>query len=181
MPRIKLDGFPDFSKIIDPGWLVADYGGGTNPNDFSSVVVDILQTNALELGKKVILADCQNLRGKVADKQFDFVIASHVAEHVDNPIAFCRELIRTAKRGYIETPSPIYESFFEWSEHKWVVSIRGDAICFQTKTRESCPGMAIMNAFGGTTSPFEHIRSRHEPLLRTRFLWEDEFKWMIEG
>ena len=34
------------------------------------------------------------------------MIASHIAEHVDDPDAFCRELARASKAGYIETPSP---------------------------------------------------------------------------
>lgn len=180
MPRIPLQGFPDLSKIIEPGWLVGDYGGGTNPHDLSHVVVDPYPTNAKERGKEVIVADCQNLHGIIPDKHFDFVIASHVVEHVQNPISFCRELMRTAKAGYIETPSPMYETFFEWSEHLWSVSVRSDAICFSAKTPENCPGHMIFTAFGGN-KPYEHLRSRHEPLLRTRLLWENDFQWIVEG
>lgn len=180
MPRIECHDFPDLKKIIRPGWRVADYGGGTNPAECCQTVVDIAPTNAASLGKEVRIGDCQNLKEIVADKEFDFVIASHVAEHVENPIAFCRELIRTARAGYVETPAPLYEVFFEWYEHKWIVDIRGDALCFRQKTKETCPGRAIFDALGGTTA-YEHLRSRHEPLFRTRLLWVDDFKWMVEG
>lgn len=40
------------------------------------------------------------------DKEFDFVYCSHVLEHVVDPIRACRELMRVARRGYIETPTP---------------------------------------------------------------------------
>jgi hypothetical protein len=180
MPRIPLHDFPNLASIIQPGWVVVDYGGGTNPSEFSHVVVDIAPTNAAAAGKKVIVADCQSLRGVIADKQFDFVIASHVAEHVENPIAFCRELVRTAKMGYIETPAPIYEAFFEWSEHKWMVETRGDALCFRAKTPENCPGRLMYDALGNR-GLLEPLRRQHEPLLRTRFLWQDDFRWIVEG
>lgn len=185
MPRLHLDGFPDFSKILQPSWKIADYGGGTNPNPAAQVVVDINPggwkgQDARELGLEVRTADVQNLRGVVKDKEFDFVIASHVAEHVENPIAFCKEMMRTAKAGYIETPAPTYELFFEWIEHRWVVGTMGDALCFREKSQDVLPGRMIFDAFGGT-APFEHLRTKHEPLLRTRFLWKDDFKWIIEG
>lgn len=40
---------------------------------------------------------------------FDFVYASHVLEHVDDPMGACREMMRVGKAGYIETPSPFLE------------------------------------------------------------------------
>jgi hypothetical protein len=178
MPRVPLIGFPDLSKIIQPGWIVGDYGGGTNPSEFSNIVIDPYPTNAAERGKKVIVADCQNLKGIISDKYFDFVIASHVAEHLQNPIAFCRELMRTAKRGYIETPSITYELLFEWSEHIWLVTTRGDTLCFQAKSPENCEGHFVLFPLGGS---YEPLRYKHEPLLRTRFLWEHDFHWIVEG
>jgi len=190
MPRIDCPDFPDLGAIIQPGWRVADYGGGTNPYPKAHVVIDndpggwvdrcTDGKDAREFDLEVRTADVQALQGVVADKEFDFVIASHVAEHVDNPIAFCREMIRTAKRGYIETPSPIYEAFFTWASHKWMVEVRNDALCFREKNATNCPGYMLFNAFGGT-GPFEHLRARHEPSLRTIFLWEGDFKWVIEN
>jgi SAM-dependent methyltransferase len=44
-----------------------------------------------------------------AAASFDFVYASHVLEHVEDPTAACREIMRVGKAGYIETPSPFLE------------------------------------------------------------------------
>ena len=108
------------------------------------------------------------------------MIASHVAEHVPNPIAFCRELLRTARAGYVETPAPVYEFFFEWSEHLWLVETRGEALCFRAKTPDNCPG-AVVNHNLAWGASYEHLRALHEPKLRTRFLWEGDFRWVVEG
>jgi SAM-dependent methyltransferase len=42
-------------------------------------------------------------------ESFDYVYASHVFEHVGDPEKAVREINRVAKRGYIETPSPLRE------------------------------------------------------------------------
>jgi SAM-dependent methyltransferase len=59
------------------------------------------------------------------DGQFDYVIASHVIEHVPAPDAprFVRELQRVARRGYIESPSIVYESMRNIPEHLWFVHL----------------------------------------------------------
>ncbi len=53
---------------------------------------------------------------------FGFVIASHVAEHVDDPEQFCGELQRVSRAGYVETPSPAFEWAVPTSNHRWRVS-----------------------------------------------------------
>lgn len=43
------------------------------------------------------------------EERFDYLYARHVFEHVIDPQASVREINRLAARGYIETPSPLYE------------------------------------------------------------------------
>jgi SAM-dependent methyltransferase len=43
------------------------------------------------------------------DEKFDYLYARHVFEHVVDPRASVQEINRLAPRGYIETPSPVYE------------------------------------------------------------------------
>ena len=60
---------------------------------------------------------------------FDFVYASHVLEHVEDPRVACRELMRVGKAGYIETLSPFLEQGLALSDesspehwfHRWFV------------------------------------------------------------
>ncbi|QWE02826.1 class I SAM-dependent methyltransferase [Polynucleobacter sp. JS-JIR-II-b4] len=52
------------------------------------------------------------------DGEFDYVIASHVLEHVPNPEVFMSEIYRVGGgRGYLEFPLPPYEYLFNFDVH----------------------------------------------------------------
>ena len=58
------------------------------------------------------------------DKEFDYVILSHVLEHVPNLLEFKNEVIRIAKAGYIELPTKLNDNIVfgcdeEVLGHKW--------------------------------------------------------------
>ena len=55
------------------------------------------------------------------DKEFDFVIASHVAEHVEDISYFLDELSRVSKKGYIEVPTRLEDNltFENKKAHLW--------------------------------------------------------------
>jgi len=51
------------------------------------------------------------------DKEFDYVICSHVLEHVNNIDEFTSELKRVAKAGYIEFPTIYYDYIYNFDVH----------------------------------------------------------------
>ena len=55
------------------------------------------------------------------DKEFDFVIASHVVEHVEDISYFLSELSRVGKKGYIEVPTRLEDNlvFENKKAHIW--------------------------------------------------------------
>ena len=58
------------------------------------------------------------------DKEFDYVILSHVMEHVPNLLEFKNEIQRIAKAGYIELPTKLNDNIVfgcdeEVLGHKW--------------------------------------------------------------
>ena len=58
------------------------------------------------------------------DKEFDFVILSHVLEHVQEPLELKKEIERIGKAGYIELPTKLNDNMvFGCDEdvygHKW--------------------------------------------------------------
>ncbi len=58
------------------------------------------------------------------DKEFDYVILSHVLEHVKNILEFTKEVERIAKAGYIELPTKLADNLVIGCDekdigHKW--------------------------------------------------------------
>jgi SAM-dependent methyltransferase len=67
------------------------------------------------------------------DGAFTAVYARHVLEHVSDASRAARELSRVGLRGYVETPSPLYELLSqplpyvrERSMHHWFIWSKGD-------------------------------------------------------
>lgn len=76
-----------------------------------------------------------------ADKSIDYVICSHTLEDLRDPLWVCAEMIRIAKRGYIEVPSRVWEScrgiespaIAGLSHHRWLIDITGGRVEFLMK------------------------------------------------
>ncbi len=111
---------------IGPDDLVLDVGSGHNPNPRSDILCDRYieddteRGGAIKVDRPLIVADGHNLPFK--DKAFDYVIASHIIEHMDDPARFCSELQRVSKRGFIASPTELAEHMFYWTFHKWYVN-----------------------------------------------------------
>ena len=54
-----------------------------------------------------------------ADGAFDYVICSHVLEHVPDPSAVIAELTRVARAGYIEVPEAAPAKLIDFPTHLW--------------------------------------------------------------
>jgi uncharacterized protein YbaR (Trm112 family)/SAM-dependent methyltransferase len=130
---------------IGPNDLVLDVGSGHNPNPRSDVLCDRYIEDDTERGgsirvdRPLIVADGHNLPFK--DKAFDYVIASHIIEHMDDPARFCSELQRVSRRGFIASPTEIAEHTFYWSFHKWYVNKIGNKLVLHPKVN-------VPNVFG---------------------------------
>ena len=115
-----------------------DVGSGHQPNRRANVILEkyihetihrTTQKIVIPIDKNLVVADAHFIPFK--NKSFDYVIASHIGEHVDNPIKFCAELQRVAKKGYIETPGPLTEFMMPTKSHKWVVKKSGNKLIFR--------------------------------------------------
>src|SRR5205823_674585 len=63
----------------------------------------------------------------------DFVIASHILEHIEEPAVAIAELQRVAPAGYIETPTWLAEQLMSHSAHLWGTLLDGDTLVFRRK------------------------------------------------
>jgi ubiquinone/menaquinone biosynthesis C-methylase UbiE len=78
------------------------------------------------------------------DGAFDFAYCSHVLEHVSDPIKACKELMRVAKRGYLETPTRAKDLFLNTakvSNHRWMVEWFNDRLVFSEYTHDQIEGL----------------------------------------
>lgn len=123
---------------IRPSDLVLEVGSGHNPHFRSNVLCDKFLTTSLHRQGQVaqpvplVQGDIEHLPFR--DRAFDFVIVSHILEHVDRPDQACHELARVAKRGYIETPHEFQERLIGGNPaHKWFVAEQSGRLVFRQK------------------------------------------------
>jgi len=100
-------------------WKILDIGCGYRANKYASVIADIKDLSDFYKGKKFIKINDKRLPFK--DKEFDFVISSHVIEHVENFEFFLKELERISTKGYIELPTRLGDNlvFENKKDHIW--------------------------------------------------------------
>ena len=100
-------------------WKILDIGCGYRAHKNASVIADVQDFSNFYKEKKFVKIKEKNLPFK--DKEFDFVIASHVIEHVEDFQFFIRELERITLKGYIELPSRLGDNlvFENRNDHIW--------------------------------------------------------------
>ena len=100
-------------------WKIADIGCGYSANKNASVIADVQDLSNFYKNKNFIKISGKKLPFK--DKEFDFVIASHVIEHVEDFEFFVKELERISPRGYIELPTRLGDNlvFENRNDHIW--------------------------------------------------------------
>ena len=103
----------------NPNWKILDLGCGYTANKNATVVADVQDLSNFYKNKKFIKIYEKKLPFK--DKEFDFVITSHVIEHVDDLDFFIKEIERISNQGYIELPSKLGDNlvFENLTDHIW--------------------------------------------------------------
>ena len=101
------------------GWKILDVGCGYNAHNSASVICDVQDLSNFYKDKEFTKLHEKSLPFK--DKEFDFVIASHVMEHVADVEYFINELERVSPRGYIELPTILEDNlvFENKKDHLW--------------------------------------------------------------
>jgi len=128
---------------IEKNDLVLEIGSGDRPYPRSDVLCDryVTTTRHRQPGAKIVIdrpfvtADGERLPFK--DKAFDYIITSHIVEHVDHPDLFLREIQRVGRKGYLAFPKPLLERFYNAPPHKWYCDWDGKKIILIKKTAQS--------------------------------------------
>tara|TARA_R110002020_G_scaffold225566_1_gene435629 strand:+ start:701 stop:1444 length:744 start_codon:yes stop_codon:yes gene_type:complete len=94
----------------NPEWNVLDLGCGSDGMKLANVYADIVDRKGdYKDDKKFVQTEACNT--PFGDKEFDFVFALHLVEHIPNPADIIAELVRIGKRGFIEVPTPFFDNF----------------------------------------------------------------------
>jgi SAM-dependent methyltransferase len=93
----------------NPDWSVLDLGCGADGIQLANTYADYEDRTQSYPNNRFVKTDACNT--PFEDKEFDFVFAIHLLEHIPNPSDICSELMRIGKRGFIEVPTPFFDNF----------------------------------------------------------------------
>ena len=118
---IKRSSKQFIDKLLNqnPDWKVLDIGCGYTAHKNATIICDIQDLSNFYNDKNFVKLDGNILPFK--DNEFDFVIASHVIEHVEDVNTFIKELSRVSSKGYIELPTILEDNlvFENKKDHIW--------------------------------------------------------------
>ena len=135
--------FQNRITLIKPTDKVLEIGPGASPFYRSDVLLEkqfdddsdyekqFGHAEKLVTDKKIIF-----YKGEIfpfQDKEFDYVICSHVLEHVENIPQFLSEVFRVAKKGYFEYPLMYYEYLYNYEVHKSFLKFDGAKLHYMYK------------------------------------------------
>jgi SAM-dependent methyltransferase len=126
--------------------LVLDVGSGDKPSWRADVLLDGYPgeeyggqrsgRGAIRVTRPLFVADAADM--PFADGVFDYVICSHVLEHVPNPSAVIAEMVRVARAGYVEVPLAASSKILDFPSHLWWCrlddSVSPPELVFEAKT-----------------------------------------------
>lgn len=163
---------------IHPDWVVLEIGSGNNPNPRSNILCDrFIHDNGQRAGKfsividrPLVVADGYHL--PFATKSFDYIICSHILEHMSDPQAFIQEVARVGKAGYIEVPSIYAERLFGWKFHLWYCKKTSKGIVLYPKTDGEKYGgffhrLIVSNIW------FRRFFEEHDDYFNIKYEWHD--------
>jgi hypothetical protein len=149
--------FPNRIKSIAATDRVLEIGPGATPYFRSDVFLELQYDNdeeriaqsghigLLETEKQVVYYD----GGKFPfiDKEFDYVICSHVLEHVIDADVFLSEIQRVGKMGYLEFPTIYYDYIYNFPEHQLFILEKNGVIYWMTKVESGLMKYASIQRF----------------------------------
>lgn len=169
---------------VPKGSLVLEVGSGGSPYFRANVLVDAYsQTRERHWAPFItdrpsVLGFGENLPFK--DKAFDFVIASHVLEHSENPKQFLDELQRVAKAGYIETPDAFMERINPYWDHRSEVTVRDGVLLIRKKSSWKVDGELVSLYEENAKEIIAKKTIPQNPFaFHTRFYWQGKIPYEI--
>lgn len=171
--------------------VVLEVGSGQAPNPRANVLCDLYvaddterNRNRLILDRPLVVGDVQRL--PFLDGSFDYVICSHVLEHVEDPALAAAELSRVARRGYVEVPSRLNERMIPYPFHRWLVTRDTDGTLLFSGKDDPVPDSALAAWFsrveerlpGWSDFYFDHVEALGNVHAQR---WDGEIRIRVDG
>ncbi len=175
---------------IQPHERVLEIGGGHNPVARAGILIDIdfdhgLHRDGQPLGRG-IPGQCL-VRGDVTalpfrDQSFDVVLCLHVLEHVGDPAAACREMMRVGGRGFIETPRKWTEYYAGHPAHLWLIDDADGSLVFEPIPYDDSPFQNFaLPVLWSEPLIQEQVSIKNRNIPCVQFLWRDSFAFQVKG
>lgn len=131
----------------------------------------------ISLDKEVVYYDGKNFPFK--DKEFDYVICSHVLEHVEDVDYFLNEMSRIAKAGYLEYPTVHYDFIYNIPEHLTYLYYDGRVVLWMKKNETGIEKFSAVQKVHHQTmmNGYHHIVDQLQDIFFQGFEWFEK----IEG
>lgn len=180
--------FLDRIKSIQPNDKVLEIGPGATPHPRSDVFLELNydseeeriaqsgHVGILKTDKEVVYYDGGEF--PFEDNKFDYVICSHVLEHVENADFFLRELQRIANKGYLEFPTIYYDYIYNFPEHTLFLLEKDGVINWMTKDESGLNKFSSVHQFFYRTCELKYYDSINDfkEYFFQGFEWFNEIK-----
>jgi SAM-dependent methyltransferase len=180
--------FPERIKNISPNDRVLEIGPGAHPHSSSNVLLELEYENEedrnsqfghsekLVTDKKIVFYN-----GKVfpfRDKEFDYVICSHVLEHVDDLAYFLGEVFRVSNKGYFEYPLVYYDYLYNFDVHVNFIKYQAGTMKFIKKNDTSLGEFSPVQQLFNLSLKKGYVALVNDllPLLMEGFEWNKPFE-----
>ena len=152
-------------------WKILDIGCGYSANNHATTICDVQDLSSFYKNKNFVILKNNDL--PFDDNQFDFVISSHVMEHVKDLQYFIKEIERVSKRGYIELPTKLEDNlvFENKKEHLWQMDFDdvNHKLLISKKIQFLEPVL--------TVSTIQKMRKYFKSSLVLELLWENKIEY----
>jgi hypothetical protein len=180
--------FADRIKNIAATDKVLEIGPGAHPYHRSDVLLELEYENENERSaqfghgeklvsdKKIVYYNGNKFPFK--DKEFDYIICSHVLEHVQDVPVFLEEVFRVSSKGYFEYPLVYYDYMYNFDVHVNFLKYDNGCLKFmkkdETALNEFRPVQQFFNA--SLQKGYHSLINDLSTFFMEGFEWDKPFK-----
>ena len=174
---LKRTSINSVNKLLkaNPDWNVLDIGCGYTANKHATIVADAKDLSNFYKDKKFIKITDKKLPFK--DNEFNFVVTSHVIEHIKDFQFFIKEIERISKQGYIELPTRLGDNlvFENLKDHIWWFKYDDESNLLIASDKNQ-----VLEPFV-TVSTAKKLESLFRESLVLELLWENKIDYKFDN